>query len=351
MNMNSKKNRRSRSGIMKRAGGLLNKDDELHEINYYHTGDINVQTPVYLAPSASVTGNITAPTVIVAGRMYGVIAADAVVIDKGGQIWGDIYCSEYHLQPGGKCYGWIISLDQGTIELLRSGALTRDDVPAPGERPVPAEFSQEHAIRGDQLPVNPEQIGFILRHLQAELASAQLARIEIELAFDERLREVFGQSEFRQQMEKELRKSIEADDLVNADAISGAKTISQDDASTEAITIQEQAQFEKEVRRYKLKAATCLEQLAWYRVLKAANESELVRLRQDLSAHTLENDRLRQGLLESKSEEAEASAEGASQDADSINQLKVNLAKAQLRIDELTADLSYYRHLDRGSDG
>jgi cytoskeletal protein CcmA (bactofilin family) len=336
MNMSSKKNRRSRSGILKRAGSLLTKSDEQLEINYYHTGDINVQIPVYLAPSASVTGNITSPTVIVAGRMYGVIAADAAVIDIGGQIWGDVYCSEFHLQPGGKCYGWIISLDKGTIELLRSGALSRDDVPAPGERPVPTEFSQEHAIRGDQLPVNPEQIGFILRHLQAELASAQLARIEIELAFDERLAEIFGQSEFRRQMEKELRNSIEADGTEDADAIS--------------VTIHEQAQFENEVRKYKLKAATCLEQLAWYRVLKAANESELIQARQELAAHVRENDRLRQELVESSSEKNEPSPEEASQDPDSINQLKADLAGAQLRIDELTADLSYYRHLDRGSD-
>lgn len=348
--MSSKKNRRSRSGIMKRAGGLLKKGDELLEINYYHTGDVNVQIPLYLAPSASVTGNITAPTVIVAGRMYGVLAADAVVIDKGGQIWGDVYCSEFHLQPGGKCYGWIISLDKGTIELLRSGALSLDDVPAPGERPVPAEFRQEHGIRGDQLPVNPEQIGFILRHLQAELASAQLARIEIELAFDERLAEIFEQSEFRRQMEKELRESIEADSVEGADAISVDEAMGRDKSSSESITVHERAQIENEVSRYKLKAATCLEQLAWYRVLKAANESELDQLRQEMAAHVQESERLRLELVENISEQTEPSPEGASQDPDNINQLRVDLASAQLRIDELKADLSYYRHLDRGSD-
>lgn len=335
---------------MKRAGGLLNESDEQLEINYYHTGDISVQIPVYLAPGASVAGNITSPTVIVAGKMYGVIAADVVVIDKGGQLWGDVYSSEVHLQPGGKCYGWIISLDKGTIELLRSGAISRDDVPAPGERPVPAEFSQEHAIDGDQLPVNPQRLGFILRHLQAELAAAQLARIEIELAFDERLAEVFGQSEFRQQMEKELRISIEADGIEDADATSVDKASGHDQSSTEAITIREQAQFENEIRRYKLTAATCLEQLAWYRVLKAASESELVQLRQELAAHAQESDRLRQELVESISQETKLSPEEPAQDPESTNQLKAELASAQLRIDELKADLDYYRHLDSGSD-
>lgn len=348
--MNSKKSRQGRSGIMKRAGSFLNKNDEKLEINYYHTGDINVQTPVYLAPSASVAGNITSPVVVVAGRIHGVIAADTVVIDEGGHVWGDIYSSEFHLQPGGKCYGWVISLDQGTIELLRSGAISRDDVPAAGERPVPAEFSEEHAIDENQLPVDPQQQRFILRHLQAELAAAQLARIEIELAFDERLEEVIGQRELRQQLEIELRESIEAAGIEDGPAQHGDSAPVKGRISTDAITNEAQAEFEHEIRRYKLKVATCLEQLAWYRVLKAASESELGQLRHELMIYTEENDRFRRESTESKPQETKPPDENLAQDPENIKQLKKRLAEAQLRIDELKADLTYYRHLDRGSD-
>jgi cytoskeletal protein CcmA (bactofilin family) len=348
--MSSKKKRRSRSGIVKRAGGLLNTGEEHLEINYYHNGDINVQIPVYLSPDASVVGNITSPTVVIAGRILGAIAADAVVIDKGGQVWGDIYSLELHQQPGGKCFGWIISLDKGTIELLRSGAISREDLPAPGERSVPSELKQQYAIEGDELPMNPEQLRFIFRHLQSELAAAQLARIEIELAFDERIAEVFNQSKFRKQMEKEMRESVEAAQAIRDDGRVDESQVEESRNLTDAKIDQMRVQFDEEARNYKLKTATCLEQLAWYKVIKEANESELSQLRNDLTVSSQERESLRKALTDSLERETMPSQDEEQTDPATVNRLKAELTISQLRIDELNADLSYYRHLDRGSD-
>jgi len=347
--MNTKKNRRGQSGITKHPGGLLNSNDEHIEVNYYHTGDINVHIPVYLSPSASVVGNITAPVVVLAGKMFGVIAADTVAVETGGQLWGDIYTSEYHLQPGAKCYGWIISLDRGTVELLRSGDLSLDDVTAAGVRPIPADFAKEHAISKNQLPMNPEQYLFVYRHLQTELAAARMARIEIELAFEDRLAEVKNQSEFREQLVKEMRRSSWLNQA-NDGASGESEPLVAEQIPTDTVTLREYQQLENEVQQYKDKAETFRKKFETTRKAEAALESELVQMKHTEDIQTEEISRLRGYLTERISPEGEATDYDGMLRAENLRKVEAELAKAQLRIEEMQADLAYYRHLSRGVD-
>ena len=197
--MKPKSNGPGQGGTIMRSEDLPGKkgvrSEEIYVVNYYHTGDINVQIPVYLAPTASVVGNITAPRVIIAGKLFGVIASDDVLVAQGGHVWGDIYTSEFVVEPEGKSFGWIITLDKGTVELLRSGDLKRSDLPQAGRYPVYSEFQKEQGIEENQQPIHLEHQRFIYHHFQAELAAAQMARIEIELTFEDRLAESLRQSE------------------------------------------------------------------------------------------------------------------------------------------------------------
>ena len=68
-----------------------------------------------------------------------------------------------------------------------------------------------------------------------------------------------------------------------------------------------------------------------------------------------ENSHLRRELDEQRSQEgiqsaAELSLEEHVPDPEGRIQAQKDLAKAKLRIEELEADLEYFRHLDRGSD-
>jgi len=345
--MNTKKDQQSQMGIVKRAGGLLSRDaqqdEPRHVINYYHTGDVNVQIPVYLAPSASVVGNITSPKVVVAGKLFGVISADTVVIEKGGHIWGDIYTSEVYIDPGGKNFGWIISLDTGTIELLRSGDLSRNDLPGTGERPMSADFRKEHAIDQSQLPVKPDQQKIIFQHFQAELAAAQMARIEIELSFEERLAEALRQSEVHLLFDTEANESKK--DAGRDEAAEGGVSTST------AITIEEHLQLEREVQSYKQKTEACLEQINRFKLIQAAANNELEELMGELSEKVIENDRLKQSLVEMSLYELMPPDDNLTEESEKLNQLKADVAQAKLKIIELEADLAYYRHLSRGFTG
>jgi cytoskeletal protein CcmA (bactofilin family) len=340
MNMSPKKSQQGRSGIVRRAGKLINKDERL-EITYYHTGDINVEVPVYVAPSASVTGNIAAPKVVVAGMLYGIVAADTVIIDNNGQVWGDIYTVELHLEPGGKYYGWVITLDKGTVELLRSGSLRLGDVTAAGEHPMPNDFKEEHGLPDDQLPLASEQQTFILRRLRAELAASQLARIEIEMAFDERLAEIAEQDSALKSTSSTDPENRERSQGQESDHVGNIQTERSSESKYAKSTEQWRA-LETELNQYKLKAATCLEQLAWFNASKAADDDELVRMRTKTTDLLEESRRLRAEIVDIKSAQDTVHDEMEKESAIHINELGRELALAQLRIDELTADLAFF---------
>ncbi len=345
--MNSKKNQPGQAGIIKRSGDIQGKEGEkeedLYVVNYYHTGDINVQIPVFLAPTASVVGNVISPKVIVAGKMFGVIAADSVLIAQGGYVWGDIYTTEFQLEPEGKSFGWIITLDKGTIELLRFGNINRGDLPSSGERSVHPDFRKEHGITDDQQTIQPEHQQFIYQHFQAELAAAQMARIEIELTFEDRLSEALRQSEVHLLFDTN---SGSAAELAEGDARNAADH-SDGQTSTATISHEEQVQLENELRSFKQKTSNLLEQLARLQAMQAATENELDQIQKEMEIKTHENRHLRESLAEMSLYDVLPQKDKLAKDFESFGKLKADMAEAHLKIIELEGDLAYCQHLSR----
>jgi cytoskeletal protein CcmA (bactofilin family) len=345
--MNSKKNQPGQAGSVKRSSDIQGKEGEqeedLYVVNFYHTGDINVQIPVYLAPTASVVGNVTSPKVIVAGRLFGVIAADSVLIAQGGHIWGDIYTTEFQLEPEGKSFGWIITLDKGTIELLRAGDINRGDLPTAGDRHVHPDFRKEHGIGDEQQPIHPDHQKFIYHHFQAELAAAQMARIEIELTFEDRLTEALRQSEVHLLFDTNLSGAAESTKGGTGDDAD----IADSQTSTGTMSYEEQLQLENELKSFKQKTSNLLEQLARLKAVQAATENELDELKREMEIKTKENGHLRESLAEMQLYDVLPQEDKLAEDNNSFGKLKADMAEAHLKIIELEADLAYCLHLSR----
>jgi len=338
--MDSKKKAPEHGGVIKRSADMQDakgdKEEDLYVVNFYHTGDINVQIPVYLAPTAAVVGNITSPKVIVAGRMFGVIAADDVLIAEGGHLWGDIYVTELTVEPKGKVFGWVITLDKGTVELLRTGEIKRRDLPPPGIRPVPTDFRAEHAVTEEQQPVPLEHQQFLYQHFQAELAAAQMARIEIELTFEDRLAEALRQSEVHVIFDRS-----EFED----------KRIRNDEPMPEVVPLDEYRQLESELRSFRLKTSSLLEQAARLNAALSASESELDQLKGDFEIEKNENQNLKTALAELSLYDVLPQGDPLAKSDDAFAKLKAEIAEARLKIIELEGDLAYCRHLSRRSRG
>ncbi|RMG92878.1 MAG: polymer-forming cytoskeletal protein, partial [Chloroflexi bacterium] len=80
-------------------------------ITGYHVGDIHAPEHIIISQGATVVGDVIAPRVTIAGLLYGSIVAHKAQIQRGGQIWGDVYATDLRLKSGGKLNGWISTID------------------------------------------------------------------------------------------------------------------------------------------------------------------------------------------------------------------------------------------------
>ena len=158
---------------------------------HYHTGysveDVHSNQAVVIKENSVLVGDIYAPQVIVAGMVYGYVVASEVIIEPPGQIWGDIFATSIAAMPGSKVHGWISSLDEGTVDLLRLGQLAIDEVSNTGELATSADRAAELEKLAPQIGhdrnMSSERIE-IWRKLRSEAAAAVSARVELEQAFE-----------------------------------------------------------------------------------------------------------------------------------------------------------------------
>jgi len=69
-------------------------------------GDIDVQGDLIIGSSAILTGNVKAENIILAGKMDGNLTANGKIeITSIGQLKGDINCSIFSLEEGGRLEG------------------------------------------------------------------------------------------------------------------------------------------------------------------------------------------------------------------------------------------------------
>ncbi len=145
--------------------------------------NVRSNRPILIDKGSVIVGDIYAPQVVVEGMVYGYVVSTSVTVEKDGQIWGDICASAVDLRPGCKVHGWISSLDEGTVNLLRLNHLSVGDVPSSGKYAASAETT---ALLERLIPEMEaeEEISTrrveIWRRLQSEAANAISARIELE---------------------------------------------------------------------------------------------------------------------------------------------------------------------------
>ena len=170
------------------------KDNKQYRTGY-SVEDVHSNQTVVVKKNSVIIGDIYAPQVIVAGMVYGYVVASEVIIEPAGQIWGDICATSVSAMPGSKVHGWISSLDEGTVDLLRLGQLTIEEVPSTGELAASAERAAElmklapHI--GYEKKMSTERIE-IWHTLQSAAAAALSARVELEQSFEAAVLEAAG---------------------------------------------------------------------------------------------------------------------------------------------------------------
>lgn len=202
---------------------LRGKKSDWHILSGYIIGDVHRNTTVHVSPDASIAGDIYAPRVVVSGLVYGFIMCRELIIEPEGQVWGDVITVSYQVLPRGKIHGWISTLDEGTVGLLMTGEIVPADINLdPPELPDGKSISDFDGAR-----ITNREEHHIYRQLRSETAASLLARRELELAFEKRLRETIkhkspGGTEASEANIENLHAKAEekeADGLTSADAI------------------------------------------------------------------------------------------------------------------------------------
>ena len=72
-------------------------------------GEVSVSGELHLEPGASVTGGLTASSIVVAGNLEGdaVATTGTVTITSTGSVHGDIEADEVSLEEGGRFHGAV----------------------------------------------------------------------------------------------------------------------------------------------------------------------------------------------------------------------------------------------------
>lgn len=174
--------------MRKLADSILKRENDWLEVKGYKLGDIQTEQNVKVTKNAALVGNVLAPRVTVGGIIYGFVASREILVESTGQIWGDVHSVALNVAPGGKLHGWFSTLDEGTVDLLRTGDLSKIDLEETSQRTIPQEILD--ILPGDVVSLDGQEAEprlLIWRQLRAEAAMAILARSEIEATFERRL--------------------------------------------------------------------------------------------------------------------------------------------------------------------
>lgn len=222
--MTSSNDKKQDRKLRKLANSILKRENEWLEVKGYKLGDIQTELDVYIAKKAAVAGNVLAPRVIVAGIIYGFVASREVIVESTGQIWGDVHSVALKVASGGKLHGWMSTLDEGTVDLLRSGELSTVDLEETSQRTIPQEILDilpgDVTSPPDGREAEPRLL--IWRQLRAEAAMALLARSEIESTFERRLIDLTNSPSTKSATEQDLEAELDRMRKLSYTAISQA---------------------------------------------------------------------------------------------------------------------------------
>ena len=188
----SKPKSNNTESIFARARNLLHgrgREQSLPErlrIEGQHLGDLVTDRPIIILASGTIGGNLTAPAVLVQGIVHGSIATRELVVEPSGQVWGDVYASSVSVDPGGRIHGWLTTLDEGTVDLLRDGTIGVADLSTEQAQHDEPQARRQGTAQPGKAAASAETT-LILRQLQADAATAIMARTELEAHFEARV--------------------------------------------------------------------------------------------------------------------------------------------------------------------
>ena len=100
-----------------RIKGDLHAECDIH-IEGHLEGNITSSSNVYVAPSATVLGNIKAQSVTIKGEVNGMVEADIVTIVEDGHLMGELNYKQIMVSEGGYVEGTLKCLDNMTGEVV-----------------------------------------------------------------------------------------------------------------------------------------------------------------------------------------------------------------------------------------
>lgn len=151
------------------------------EIDEFFIGDLNSTKDVVIGVNGAVAGNVSAQSIRIMGTIFGSVTAPEIVIDQGGQVWGDIFATTLMITVDAKVHGWLSTFDVGTLELIQSGSLSASDVMSLHLSARSEELVELQQSAGIEEEIgNPGSQPQIYRKFQVEGGSAIIARLELE---------------------------------------------------------------------------------------------------------------------------------------------------------------------------
>lgn len=190
----------------KNGRGFLTKwfsrEQPWQEITGYYAGDIHSDQPVRIMASGVIAGNVIAPKISVLGLLYGFALSKELIIQRGGQIWGDVYAVCCQIEPGGQLHGWVSTLSESEFGQFSDNQGLVEGLPTVGQMVFPAGELQKIVLPSQLAELQQqwqEEMGrsgqnrlALLTHWQSETAVALVARTELENNFEQRLTEIAG---------------------------------------------------------------------------------------------------------------------------------------------------------------
>lgn len=262
----------------RRRFSLFGKKSEQYTVEGYEIGAIHTSYAVAVPSNSAVAGDIIGETIRVTGQVFGNLMAREITIEAEGIVWGDLFAQKIIVEPGGTIRGWVHTLDQSTLsECLISG-----QPPTAGLELDPS-LPDDLRHNVEQMRANmPEERLSLLESLIAELATARLARFELEQSFENRLQVMTAERTAEAEQLQEEVESLQRDQVANRQRIGELTANLQQ--SEEAIEKADELLGEKsqliEQQGADLKAvlATEEEKIAWRKQLEDENQ----RLDEDL---------------------------------------------------------------------
>jgi len=179
------------STLISRFGALFRRDNRTIKVSSHHIGEIRAEKSVQILSTGTVAGDILATEVAIAGVVVGAVVAEELIVQREGQVWGNVFTLRCRIEEGGQVHGWVNTVDSATITSLLDEKITLAELGTAGNfGDVLAGIEDKNLLLAMQTENSSTQgQTAVLRLLQTTTADALVARMNLEQNFTDRIRE------------------------------------------------------------------------------------------------------------------------------------------------------------------